>query len=415
MLRSQPPPPHAFASSRGLSAIILSGGGARGAYEAGVLSYLFDEMPRMGARMPSFDVVCGTSVGAINAVYLAAHAATPGAGVRRLTDLWTGLELQQVIRFGVAEALRLPKVLWGGGPDVRGVFDVGPLVELVSKEIPWRSIARAINRGHLKALAVSATEIKTGRTAVFMQTHPDLPVPTRLGPRSHVVHGLIGPQHALASAAIPLVFPPVRVGSMLYCDGGLRQNTPMAPALHLGATRLLVVGLSQDVKGSVVPEGTAPITKAPGAPFLLGKLLNAFLLDHVESDIELLERLNELLEVGTSVYGPDFIDRLSREAVGRGMRGYRQIETLVIRPSEDIGRIAADHVRRGRVSGPLITRRLLSSLESEDSEEADLASYLLFDGGFCRRLIELGRADAHARRSELAAFFEDTQEPLPEF
>jgi NTE family protein len=394
------------AGSRALTAIILSGGGARGAYEAGVLSYLFDEMPRLGGRMPSFDFVCGTSVGAINAVYLASHAHALTPGVRRLTDLWSGLELQHVIRFGVLEAMRLPRVLWGGGEDAQGVFDVRPLIELVTREVPWRAIGRAIARGYLRALAVSATEIATGRTAVFMDAHPEVALPTSLGPRSHVVPGPIGPAHALASAAIPLVFPPVRVGSMLYCDGGLRQNTPMAPALHLGASKLLVIGLSREVKGSAVPEGKLPTNKAPGAPFLLGKLLNAFLLDHVESDLELLDRINELLDVGRAVYGEDFVERLSREAERRNARRYKPIQTLIVRPSEDIGRIAADHVRRGKLSGPLVMRRALAMLESGINDEADLASYLLFDGAFCRRLIELGRADAHARRQELADFFE---------
>ncbi len=407
MLQSTPPPPSIGHGGRSLSAIILSGGGARGAYEAGVLSYLFDEMPRLGGRAPGFDVICGTSVGAINAVYLAAHAHAPAPGVRRLTDLWSGLELQHVVRFGVLEAMRLPKVLWGGGEAAQGVFDVRPLIELVTKEVPWRAIGRAISRGYLRALAVSATEIATGRTAVFMDAHPDMALPTQLGPRSHVVPGPIGPQHALASAAIPLVFPPVRLGSMLYCDGGLRQNTPMAPALHVGASKLLVIGLSREVKGSAVPEGKLPSNKAPGAPFLLGKVLNAFLLDHVESDLELLDRINELIDVGRSVYGQDFADQLSREAERRGARRYKPIQTLVVRPSEDIGRIAADHVRRGRISGPLITRKVLAMLESGVNDEADLASYLLFDGAFCRRLIELGRADAHARRHELASFFEE--------
>jgi NTE family protein len=407
LIDSIPPPGAVGPRGRPLSAIILSGGGARGAYEAGVLSYLYEELPRLGASPPAFDVICGTSVGAINAVHLGAHAHAPAPGVRRLADLWGGLELQHVVRFGVREALRLPQVLLGGGQDTRGLFDVRPLVELVTREVPWRAIGTAIARGHLRALAVSATEIATGRTAVFMDAHPEMAIPARLGPRSHVVPGSIGPQHALASAAIPLVFPPVKVGSMLYCDGGLRQNTPMAPALHLGASRLLVIGLSRDVRGSAAPEGRLPANLAPGAPFLLGKVLNAFLLDHVESDIELLERINEVLEVGRAVYGDEFVSRLSREAELRGSRAYKRIHTLVVRPSEDIGRIAADHVRRGRISGPLLTRKLLAMLESGVSDEADLASYLLFDGAFCRRLIELGRADAHARRHELAAFFDE--------
>ncbi len=398
--------PQTLTPPRGdITAIILSGGGARGAYEAGVLSYVFDELPRLGGKPPAIEIICGTSVGAINAVHLAAHAHAPTAGVRRLVDLWTGLQLQSVIRFGVLEALRLPKVLLGGGIESQGIFNVQPLVDLVTSEVPWRSIGRSLARGHLRALAVSATEIATGRTAVFIDAHPDVEVPSRLGPRTHVVPGSIGPQHALASAAIPLIFPPVRVGSMLYCDGGLRQNTPMAPALHLGANKLLVVGLSREVTGSAAPEGHSPSSRSPGAPFLLGKVLNAFLLDHIETDLELLHRINDLLELGRETFGEDFERRIGRAAEQKKVQQYRPIQTLVIRPSEDIGRIAADHVRKGKLSGPIVTRSLLAMLESGVNEEADLASYLLFDGAFCRRLVELGRADAHARREQLAQFF----------
>jgi NTE family protein len=320
-------------------------------------------------------------------------------------DLWTGLQLQDVIRFGMIEALRLPKVLLGGSDDTLGIFDAKPLVELVTQEVPWRAIGRALTRGHLRALAVSTTEIATGRTTVFIDAQPDLAVPSTLGPRTRVVAGSIGPQHALASAAIPLIFPPVRVGSMLYCDGGLRQNTPMAPALHLGANKVLVVGLSSEVRGSAVPEGRQLSTRSPGAPFLLGKVLNAFLLDHIDSDLELLQRINDVLALGRETYGEDFDRRISRTAQKNNVAQYRPIETLVIRPTEDIGRIAADHVRTRKVSGPIVTRALLSMLESGVSDEADLASYLLFDGAFCRRLIDLGRADAHARREQLARFF----------
>lgn len=384
-------------------ALVLSGGGARGAYEVGVLSYLFGDFVRVLGRCPKIDIVCGTSVGAINGSYLAAHMSDVTAGVRRLVDLWTGLQLQQVLHFSFRQALRLPQVLKGGGEEI-GIFDVRPMIELVTREVSWKAVARSIRQGHLRALSVSATEIATGRTTVFIDAHPDVRIPFNLGPRTHVVAGPIGPLHALASAAIPLIFPPVRIGELLYCDGGLRQNTPMAPAIRLGAERVLVIGLSREVHGSVAPESGGKEMAAPGATFLLGKVLNAFLLDHLQADLELLRRINAILEDGERAFGPGFVAALSAAAAERGGEAYRPVRTLTVRPSEDIGRIAGDHVRKGKLSGPWLTRKLLSWLDTGVSDEADLASYLLFDGAFARRLIDLGHADAEAQRYQLAEF-----------
>jgi NTE family protein len=384
------------------TALVLSGGGARGAYEVGVLSYLFGDFVRYMGAVPRIDVICGTSVGGINGSYMAAHMADPVAGVRRLVDLWTALELQQVLRFSLAHAVRLPRMLLGGGEGI-GIFDVRPMIDLVTREVSWRAVAKAVRKGHLRALSISTTEIATGRTTVFVDAHPDVQIPVHLGPRTNVVGGPIGPQHALASAAIPLIFPPVRVGSMLYCDGGLRQNTPMAPEIRMGAERVLVIAMSRDVRGSVASEAGGEL-RAPGATFLLGKVLNAFLLDHVQADLELLGRINEILTDGEAAYGTDFARTLSHAAQARGAESYRKVATLVVRPSKDMGRVAGDHVRKGRVAGPLLTRKLLNLLDAGGTEEADLASYLLFDGWFARKLIDMGRADAEAQRHQLAEF-----------
>ncbi len=396
-------------AGRGDVALVLSGGGARGAYEVGVLSYVYGELARsLGGVLPRIDMVCGTSVGAINGCYLAAHMADPVGGVRRLVDLWTGIEFERVLRFGPRQALRLPRVLRGGGGEEAGLFDVQPLVDLVTREVSWKMLARTVRRGLLRSVSVSTTEVATGRTTLFVDTAPDVPLPTGFGGRVVLRHEIVGPQHALASAAIPLVFPPVRIGSLLYCDGGLRQNTPIAPAIHMGARRVLVVGLSKEVRGHAVPEALAEVgNRPPGAMFLLGKVLNAFLLDHVHADVELMNRINQLLSDGAAVYGDDFLDRISQRALDRGAEPYRKVDALVIRPSQDIGRMAGQHVRRGRFSGTLAARALFTLLDAGLTEESDLASYLLFDGAFARKLVDLGRADAEAMRDKLLAFFAD--------
>jgi NTE family protein len=386
-------------------AVILSGGGARGAYEVGVLWYIFEELTRILGAPPQIDVLCGTSVGAINACFLAAHFADPVLGLRRLVELWGGLELGRVLRFGVKQMLTLPRVVLGGGTG-HGLFDVRPMAELVQREISWRAVARSLRKGGLRALTVSCTEVATGRTVVFMDVAPDATIPTPEPPRTVFRPARIGPQHALASASIPMLFPPVRVDGELYLDGGLRQNTPIAPALRLGATHIFAIGSSREIKGRLVREGKADGQRAPAAAFLLGKVLNAFLLDHVDVDIELLTRINSVIEDGTVAYGGGFTESLSAAARKRGAMEYRHVDCLRVRPSEDIGRLANEHLKRGRLRGdPIMTRRLFAVLDIGVDSEADLASYLLFDGPFCMRLIEMGRADARAQRDELVAFF----------
>lgn len=391
--------------------MILSGGGARGAYEVGVLWYIFDDLTRLRGAPPPIDILCGTSVGAINACYLAAHLADPVLGLRRLVELWTELELTRVLGFGMRQVVSIPRLAIGGGADGAGLFDVRPMADLVTREISWRAVSRCLRRRQLRALSVSTTEVSTGRTVVFMQTSPDSVIPDTAPPRTVFRADHIGPHHALASAAIPLLFPAVRIDDELYLDGGLRQNTPIAPALRLGATHIFAIGSSREVQGVVRNEGEATNVRSPGAAFLLGKILNAFLLDHIDVDIELLTRLNDVLADGTNAFGPGFTDALNNEAQKRNAPAYRYVNCLAVRPSEDIGRLASEHVRKGLYRGnPLVTKRLFSLLDFGVGNEADLASYLLFDGQFCRQLIEMGRADAQARRDELLEFFGDRGE-----
>lgn len=388
---------------RQTTGIVLSGGGARGAYEVGVLSYILGDLMRGRKGPPRGDIVSGTSVGAANATFIAATAEDLPRGMDRLRTMWMDLELADVLQFGLREALTIHRVLLGGVSGT-GLFGATRLAQVVGSGIDWRAIRRNQNAGHIRALTVTATHVGTGRPVVFVDRTLDAPLPDGLPSEIAVREERILPHHVLASASIPVLFAPVRIRRDLYCDGGLRLNTPMAPAIHMGADRLLVVGVSTPPSGDVLLGGE----RFPGATFLLGKVLNAFLLDHIVNDIHELQRTNELLRDGMAVFGPDFVQRLNARAEERGQKGSRLVRTLVLRPSTDISELAADYLRRHRLRfGKLLGRSFLRLLDVGEGATADLASYLLFDGGFARLLIDLGRADAAQRRDEIEAFLED--------
>lgn len=397
--RASMPPPSVH---RGLAAIVLSGGGARGAYEAGVLRYLYGEF-RQRHGEPMLDVISGTSVGAINGAYLASVVHDSAEGIPRLGELWNGLELDRVLGFGAMQAARLPRVL-SGGPDGAGIFDVTPLTKIVGENLRWADLARNVRRGRLRALTISATHVATGRPWCFVDRAPDVPLPTGMPPSMVVRADRIGPEHVLASAAIPVLFPPVPVHGELFVDGGLRLNTPMSPAIHLGARRVLVIGLNTSPTAPAVPAFAPGVF--PGVAFLIGKMMNAFLLDHVNADFYELERVNRMLDDGIAIYGPDFVEKLNERSVAQGRAPRERIHAVAIHPSEDIGRLAASHLRAHQQRfGRFLGRTLLRLLDIGEGADADLVSYLLFDGNFARDLMDLGERDARAREEDLARFF----------
>ncbi len=425
------------------TALVLGGGAARGAYEAGVLSYLRGELKRELGGHVDIDIISGTSVGAINACFAAGTAAIPAQQGMALVDQWRSLRIEDVLRVGAGDLFRVARDLFRRSPvegDRRagGLVDPLGLEEIVRKQIPWREISRNIRTGRLHALSVSATRVATGHTTVFIQRAGRDAPPWSSDPHYRALAARIGPFHALASAAIPLLFPAVPVSGELYVDGGLRQNVPISPALRLGAERVIVLSLRQRPVASTLlppgqdlqppmPEAAAkpqrrlplrrerkpPANNYPSGPFLLGKTLDALLLDRVDEDLNRLRRFNAILEAGTTAYGPSFEGVLNSALVPMRNSPMRYVRNLLVHPSEDLGKLAADYCRsaefKNRASG-LVGGFIRRMVESEARDKADLASYLLFDGGFADVLVDLGRRDARDRKEQWIRFFSDEPE-----
>ncbi len=394
---------------------VLSGGGSRGAYEAGIIHYLRTDLARRLGRHVPIDIVSGTSVGAINAAFLAATMADPDAQAAQLVASWRALRIEELISLRPMDVVRAVRLLLGGEPrpPAPGSFRYGGLLEtsglerFVIRVIPWRSIDRNLRDRHLHALSVSSTHVGTGHTVVFLSSAE--PVPREWSRDPFVRHraARIGPRHVLASAAIPMLFPAVKIGDEYYTDGGLRQNTPMSPAIRLGADRLLLVSLRH-----VAPEPKElERERAEAYPkplFLAGKALNALLLDHTEYDLARMQRINLILEAGAASFGDKFEDMMNHALIRLRGAPLRRIQAVHIRPSEDIGTLAAQFVRSGRmqVHGGFARRLIQRLAAGEARHESDLLSYLLFDGNFASQLIELGRHDAANKADELAELFD---------
>ncbi|MCB9678799.1 MAG: patatin-like phospholipase family protein [Alphaproteobacteria bacterium] len=368
--------------------LVMAGGAARGAYQAGVLRFLYRDLPKQLGWTPWPDIVSGTSVGSLNGVFAAAR---DPAGIDHLMALWQGLRIHDVYRFGAPEMLRFLKAPFQSDQPF-ALLDGTPLRRLVEREFPGPALRTAIDSGRTRAFIISATELATGRNALFIDAGPNAELVDPL-PQVRVYRQRTLAHHLAASAAIPFLFQPVQVEGTWMVDGGLRMNTPLRPVLRSGANRALVVSLMQGpYRDYAVPDAV------PNLFFLAGKTFNALLLDPVERDLHNAEKLNGVLRWGEERYGDGFAKAAGEEL------DLHAVETLFVRPSEDIGRMAAQIYRDHppKVSPPV--RYLLSRVrDDENATEADLLSYLFFDRVFTGALESLGYEDAKRAEEQIVA------------
>jgi NTE family protein len=401
--------------------LVCSGGGARGAYEAGVIRYLREELPPDARKNVRFDVLCGTSVGATTACYLASSMHKPDEQGRGLASLWTNLSLEKVYKVEGESLWSVSRKIWKATrsserPEGWRLFDLfhpEPLERMVHTAIDWPRIAANLARGHVQALSVTTTRIRDGKTIIFVQRRePGLPTWSR-DPYQQPVEVVLGPEHALASAAIPLMFRSARIGDEYYCDGFVRQNTPLSPALRLGADRVLILSLRHKPHSAVEPP---PLTEMPTTPQVIGKVLNALMIDRTDHDLDRLRRLNQLLVTGRQKWGDEFAERM--EDTFKHMRGqpYRIVRDLVVRPSRDLAEVARPFLeaRAKEIPDDALPAKWLQRFASSNLfTQAELGSYLLFDAPYAKALVQLGMEDAHARRDQLIEFFDPSSSDLP--
>jgi NTE family protein len=362
-------------------ALVLPGGGARSAYQVGVLRAIASWLPR-DAPLP-FQVLCGTSAGAINAVVLAAQGADMRRGAAGLVRVWGGFRIEHVFRAGASTMLRsglhLFLALISGGwllPMPRALLDNSPLAALLARHVDFSGLRRALLAGTPDSVAVTAASVTGGDSVTFVDsTHEYLPW-QRAGRRGLAAR--LEASHLMASAAIPLLFPAAALGGEHFSDGAIRQATPLAPAIHLGAERILVISARRQ---SRIAQTGVP----PNMAEQFGFMLDSLFMESLEADLERLQRVNAL------------IARLPATAPTYGMR---HIDTLLIQPERDF----TEMVLAYRHDVPATLSALLRVLGARGTRGGRLLSYLLFESPWTRELIRLGEREASARRDEIAAF-----------
>jgi len=355
--------------------LVMTGGGARSAYQVGVLKGVA-ELLRRGSACP-FPIITGTSAGAVSAIALASDAAHFRRSVYAIERVWRDFRVHQVFKADAASMLKsgvhwLWAFLTGGWlvQPPHSLFDNTPLWELLREHLQFDAIPRGLYKKHLHAIGICATCYADADSVTFFAADPAVQPWARVyrkGTRTHLTL-----EHLMASLALPFLFRPVLLGDAYYGDGAMRQTSPLSPAIHLGANRLLIIGVNDPLPTLAAPK--QPLVE-PTFGQMFGFMLDSLFMDQLNADLERINRYNETA-------------------------GLRHIESLIISPSRDINEIARRHVREL----PAALRALLRALGAHSAPSSLLLSYLLFERGFTRELIDLGHADVRARGAEIRQF-----------
>lgn len=365
------------------TALLLGGGGARAAYQVGVLKALAELVPE-GCPNP-FPIICGTSAGSINTVAMASNANNFHQGVERITQVWSNFKLEHVF---YADAKNLARRIsrwawcnlgpgnWRNGPS--SLLDNTPLRHLLTQHVDFDRIDKAISEGHLRGYCITACSYTSGESKTFFDGAEEISSWQRN--RREGIRCKLSIDHLMASSAIPVIFPSVKLNDEHFGDGSMRQSSPISPAIHLGADKVLIVGLriNEDKETPDPPE------HRPSLGQISGYVLDTLFLNSLQSDLERMDRTNKVLQ--------DHPDDTPQQL--------KQIDYRLVAPSEDIADIAQAHYD----SLPKSFRMALKLLGMGKSNSRRLVSYLMFDGTFCQRLIELGYKDAMQQRDSLTDF-----------
>jgi NTE family protein len=374
--------------AKGDLAVMMTGGGARAAYQVGLLKGLARHFPALRIR-----IVTGVSAGAINAVYLAARQGSLAEKARNLERMWCELNCDSIYQFNwksfmpfrTALASLLPKKSRFTKTRPRALVDTTPLLTLMCRILntpcgqPIQGIEENIRSGDLTALALMTLDYSTGQTVRWVQGRS---FDIYEGPNRRVATTRFTVDHVMASAALPFVFPAVRLGSEWHGDGGIRLAAPLSAAVHLGARRIIAMSTGYQ---RTPDEASTPVTSGyPPAAQVLSQLMNAIFLDAIDEDVARMERMNELL----------------RKMAPHERDGMKPIELLVLRPSVDLGKMAADYEQYL----PRQLKLMVRALGVKETESPDFVSLLMFEPTFTRRIIDLGESDVAARLAEIRAF-----------